>query len=147
MTKLNDLVKTMLIKEEVMCMGDIWHNETILKTFEDVKSNKFNLGVAQFVKENLENSSHKWYWYTINKTQLKKLNAIMKAKTKETLQKRVYDFSNLITRGRYSHIFNRKLIASWIKFCNENKLEHGLVKVNRVKELENYLNNYLIREV
>ena len=136
MTKLNDLVKTMLIKEETMCMGDIWHNETILKTFEDVKSNKFNLGVAQFVKENLENSSHKWHWHTINKTQLKKLNAIMKAKTKDTLQKRVYDFSKLITRGRYSNIFNRKLIASWVKFCNENKLQHGLVKVNKIKEIE-----------
>lgn len=143
MTRLEKLVETMLIKDEVLCLGDVQHNEVIKETFTGVKSNNFNLSIAEYVKNNVNNHNHKWYWYNFSKGQLKKLNAIMKAKTKETLQKRVYAFSDLLTRGHYSSLFNRKQIAEWIEFCNTHKLEHGLVKVNRQKLYEEKLNKML----
>lgn len=143
MTRLSDLVETMLIKDEVMCVGDVQHNEVITETFSDVKSNKFNLAVAQYVKNNINNHNHKWYWHNFTKGQLQKLNAIMKAKSKETLQKRVYAFSRLITNGHYASLFNRKQIAEWVQFCEQNNLEHGLVKVDRQKEYMNRLNKML----
>lgn len=142
-TRLQAIVKQMIIKDEVLCLGDIQHNEVINETFADVKSNNFNIDVANFVLNNVFNHNHKWYWYNFSKGQLKKLNAIMKAKTKATLQKRVYSFSDLITKGHYASLFNRKLIAEWVEFCNQHKLEHGLVKVNKQKLYEDRLNKML----
>lgn len=150
MTRLNEVVDKMIIKDKQMCLGDKWHNEAIQETFKDVKSNKFNIAVANFVLDMVTDREGKirWYYHTsLTKTQLKKLNAIMKAKTKAktkaTLQKRVYAFSNLITSGMYSHLLNKGLINSWVEFCNTNKLEHGLVKVDRVKHFENQINSML----
>lgn len=146
MTRLSEVVDKMIIRDKQMCLGDIWHNEAIQETFKDVKSNKFNIAVANFVLDMVTDREGKIRWYhhtSLTKTQLKKLNAIMKAKTKATLQKRVYAFSNLITSGMYSHIFNKGLINSWVEFCNTNKLEHGLVKVDRVKHFENQINSML----
>ena len=143
MTRLSNLVETMLVKDDVMCVGDIQHNEVITKTFSDVKSNKFNLAIAEYVKSCLGNTSHKWYWYTFTKGQLQKLNAIMKAKSKECLQKRVYAFGDMLTNGHYASIFNRKQIELWVQFCEQNNLQHGLVKVNRVKQYQNTLNRML----
>lgn len=142
-TRLQKIVDEMIIKDEVLCMGDIQHNTVIQETFAGVKSNKFNLQIAEYVKSNLVNSSHNWYWYVFTKTQLKKLNAIMKAKSKETLQKRVYAFAGMITSGYYSHLFNKAIIKSWIELCKRNNLKHGLVKVNRQKLFETQLNNML----
>lgn len=140
MTRLSDLVETMLVKDEVMCLGDIQHNEVITKTFSDVKSNKFNLAIAQYVKDNMGN--HKWYWYTFTKGQLQKLNAIMKAKSKECLQKRVYAFGDMLTNGHYASIFNRKLIENWVQLCDQHNLEHGLIKANMQKQIMQTVENY-----
>ena len=146
MTRLSDLIETMYIKDDVLCMGEVWHNERMKMLVDGVKSNKFNIELVQWVKEVISEPDKTITMHSsdrLTKTQIKKLNAIMKAKSKATLQKRVLALSGLFTGSMCQAIFEQHRNESWVKFCNEHKLEHGLTKVNRHEQFQKELNALL----
>lgn len=148
MTRLSDLKEKLIIKDKVMACGDVWHNEDVDMLFDGLKSNKFNLDLLTLVY-NLatENDTKKVDMYSLRrqftKGQLRKINAICKAKTKETQQKRMYSLMHLLTSGVYSGLFNKEQLESLDEFCKTHKLQSGLVRVNRVERMEAELNSLL----
>ena len=101
MTRLSDLKEKLIIKDKVMALGDDWHNEDVNMLFEGLKSNKFNLDLLTLVY-NLatKNGTEKVDMHSLSKQftkgQLRKINAICKAKTQETQQKRMYSLMEYI---------------------------------------------------
>lgn len=148
MTRLSDLKEKLIIKDKVMALGDDWHNEDVNMLFEGLKSNKFNLDLLTLVY-NLatKNGTEKVDMHSLSKQftkgQLRKINAICKAKTQETQQKRMYSLMHLLTSGVYSGLFNKKQLEALDEFCKTHNLQSGLVRVNRVERMEAELNNLL----
>ena len=148
MTRLSDLKEKLIIKDKVMALGDDWHNEDVNMLFEGLKSNKFNLDLLTVVY-NLatKNGTEKVDMHSLSKQftkgQLRKINAICKAKTEATKQKRMYSLMHLLTSGIYSGLFNKKQLEALDEFCKSHNLQSGLVRVNRVKHMEAELNNLL----
>ena len=146
MTRLSDLKETMLIKDETgLCLGEVWHNERMELLVKDVKSVKFNLELVQWCKDVISDngvitmhSSNR-----LTKGQIVKLNSIMKAKTKVTLQKRVYSLSNLFTNSFSQNFFEKDRNKSWVEFCNKHNLDSGLVKMNRCEQTEKIINSMI----
>ena len=146
MTRLSDLKDSMLIKDKQLCLGEVWHNERMELLVKDVKSVKFNLELVQWCKDVISDKNGIITMHTSNrltKGQIIKLNSIMKAKSKATLQKRVYSLSNLFTNSFSQSFFERDRNEAWVKFCNEHGLDSGLVKVNRVKQTEKIINSMI----
>lgn len=146
MTRLSDLKDSMLIKDEQLCMGEVWHNERMELLVKDVKSVKFNLELVEWCKDIISDKNGVIDMHTSNrltKGQIIKLNSIMKAKSKATLQKRVYALSNLFTNSYSQAIFENHRNKSWVEFCNKHNLDSGLVKVNRREQMEKQLNSML----
>ena len=141
MNKIQELKESMLIKNENICLGEIWHNQRIDILFKDVKYNKFNYELLLFIKDLMTQKYHndmtvynKDYFGKItmdssdilNKGHIIKLNSIMKSKTKKTLEKRIYSFGNLLTSSYYQQIFEVKRNKQFIDFFNKHKLDLGL---------------------
>lgn len=136
MTRLSDLKDTMLLKDPKY-LGEIKHNERMELLIKDVKSVKFNLELVQWCKDVMSDEYDLIDMYTSNrltKGQIIKLNSIMKAKTKATLQKRIYSLSNLFTNSFSQRSFEKERNEAWVKFCNEHDLDSGLVKNNKVEQ-------------
>lgn len=148
MTRLSDLKEKLIIKDKVMALGDDWHNEDVNMLFEGLKSNKFNLDLLTLVynlatKNGTEKVNMNSLSRQFTKGQLRKINAICKAKTEATKQKRMYSLIHLLTSGIYSGLFNKKQLEVLDEFCKSHNLQSGLVRVNRVERMEAELNNLL----
>lgn len=142
--KITDIKKQLIISDKELCVGDVNHNNVIKATFKNVKSNKLNVDISCFIRDNmLEDGKPRWYFYSLTKTQMNRLGAIMRTKSKDTLQKRVYAFSYLISSGAYAYLFNKHLMRDWKNICERNGLDSGLVEENRVESYQKKLNKAL----
>lgn len=112
--KVNQFKKEMIIDED-KCMGDIWHNEDVRNLVEDVRDNKLNGQILELVysysqrRDNTNDTD--WIHHDFTKGELRKLNALMKSKSKKTLEKRKLGYLNFLTnKSVYSLILNKNKI-------------------------------------
>lgn len=161
MNKIKELYESMLIKrKDGLCLGEVWHNKRMELLFKDVKYSKFNYDLLLWIKDTITQNYHEsedWIKkygdnygkITMNssdnltKGQIKKLNSILKSKSKNTLKKRIYNFSEMLVNSYYQSIFHTKRNKSWIEFCNKYNLETGLIKTTRQEQMIKTINNML----
>lgn len=99
------------------CLGDCWTNDKINIIFKDIdlqNDKRFLVDkIFNYIKFLKDNSHNGWLHENITKSESKKLNSIMKCKTKETLKKKLIRFYWEIQEDMYDHLFNRKKIEAW----------------------------------
>lgn len=107
--------------DPVRCVGDILHNELLDTLFEGVdKRSTHYKKVSAFLDSYLDGNNQNWIDNVIPGYRLKKLNAIMKAKTPETFQKRVKALIHQTKYGtHYGLLFNRQFIAGLEQFVEK----------------------------
>ena len=100
------------------CLGDGWANKRVELTFNgiDLENDKRVIveEVYKYIVYLRENCCHNnWLQDTLNIDEAKKLNAMMKCKTKETLRKKVSKFYFCIQQDQYDWLFHSKKICAW----------------------------------
>lgn len=105
---------------EILCLGDKWHNDTIHTLFQGVNKksarNKQVIAALELAfPDNTEDKRFSKRWTPITKTNAKKLNAILKAKTDETFEKRITKYIKHLAYGtHYGMLFNKKEINAFL---------------------------------
>lgn len=126
---LDEIKDLMLEKQEneddLYCMGDIWHNQVIESLFDGINDDDISKTiVANIAFKMIESFNYrdksiytdskfnhtvlKWYDRVLglNKGDYKKLNALMKSKSTQTLKKRMASFLKKQTNGYYGTLLN-----------------------------------------
>ena len=104
-----------IIKDKQLCLGDIWANKRVEILFTDINpTTPIAEEVLKYVKYLREECCHNhWLQDTLNISEAKKLNAIMKCKNKETLKKKIAKFYYTIQEDQYDWLFHSKKINAW----------------------------------
>ena len=122
---------TKLLKriDPVRMVGDQIHNEFIDLLYKDVdKRTKTYKNVNNILHEYLKDSSQRWVSNVLNKTDIKRLNALMKSKTNKTYQKRLFKLiDHLAYSSRYGYVFNKELVDLLEMELNKNENKNGLL--------------------
>lgn len=123
-------IQELLIQDKQLCLGDLWANKRIELTFKDIDLERDNRFIVQevykYVKFLRENCCHNnWLQDTLNISEAKKLNAIMKCKSKDSLRKKICKFYYTIQEDTYDWLFHSKKINAWKEFIiNIQEKEH-----------------------
>lgn len=128
-------IKDFIIKRpDGNCLGDMWANKRTELAFKDIdlENDKRTIvaEVYNYIKYLRENCCHhNWLQDTLNIDEAKKLNAIMKCKTKETLKKKISKFYWCIQQDQYDWLFHSKKICAWRDFIINMQLKEHLWEV------------------
>lgn len=99
-----------IIKDKQLCLGDIWANKRVEILFDKIDPNTPTaeevLKYVKYLRE--ECCNHYWLQDTLNISEAKKLNSIMKCKNKETLKKKIIKFYYTIQEDQYDWFFQVK---------------------------------------
>lgn len=116
---MKELINKLYIHNDSMCVGDNWHNEYMDILVKDIPYNECNEHIIKYFSNTNWKTGH-WVFDFITKEEMRKLNTIMRTKTKETLSKRLKNFvSHLIDGDHYSLMLNRKKIESLSNLLTE----------------------------
>jgi hypothetical protein len=111
-------------KEEIRCVGDRLHNESLDVLFGGVKTSRFSNRI-KFRLDLIYNKDEEnvgMGWVPLTNTQCRKLNGIMKSKTEVTFQKRLQKYIHFLAYGtHYGSLFNKKQIEEFSKEIREVK--------------------------
>lgn len=103
------------------CIGDMEHNEIIDRLFKEVDQTSNNYTrVYNALEQMFETDPRRWNHYQLAKYEVNAINAMMKAKTEETFQKRVYNFVCKQYDKMYGSITERKKIKAFSQLLDDN---------------------------
>jgi len=107
---MDQMIEKLYIKTNSMCVGDNWHNEYMDILVKDIPDNEANKIIIEYFSKSNWKTGH-WVFDFTTKEEMRKLNTIMRTKTKETLRKRIINFINHLMDGdHYSLMLNSKKI-------------------------------------
>lgn len=132
-------IKELLTNKEHRCYGDIWSDERVEIIFKDIDLEKDNRLIVKlifyFVKFLREwHKYSRWIHEQITKSEAKKLNAIMKCKTKDTLRKKISAFYGEIQQDNYDWLFFAHKIKAWQRVIMQLQEKEHLWEVSPIKE-------------
>lgn len=117
------------------CMGDIWHNQNIDMLLDGIdKRSKNYKRVWQALQNMFETDERRWNHYQLAKYEVKAINAMMKAKTEETFQKRVQAFLFKQYDKMYGSLLERRKIEAFGHLLDD---KHQIKTISRRQMLEN----------
>jgi len=92
--------------ENVRCVGDIMHNETIDLLLNDIDYNSEYTKIILKIINNIFNKfeTEHWSFRIITKTECKRFNAIMRSKTIKTFKKRYLSLISMLNGKMYGWI-------------------------------------------
>lgn len=132
-------IKELLTNKDQKCFGDIWSDERVEIIFKDIDLEKDNRLVVQLVFEFIKylkywHSVSRWVHEQITKSEAKKLNAIMKCKTKQSLRKKISAFYGEIQQDQYDWLFFAHKIKAWQNVIKVLQEKENLWEVSPIKE-------------
>lgn len=125
--------------ENIRMVGDNMHNEIIDIIFNNIdKRSKNYKRILESLEYTVKDSTQRWIFHKIGKTEAKKINAIMKSKTEKTFQKKLRRFIEIQYDKAYGSIFEKEKIKGFSKW-----LETPIQTISKREAFDNMFNNYL----
>lgn len=120
-------IQNLYIKTNDMCVGDRYHNDYMDILVQNIEVNECNSIILEAFNRNWKTGN--WVYDSYTKEELRRLNVIMRTKSKQTLLTRIKGFIEYISKGcPYTLLLNQRKIEFWLE--NMEKFSKKWVEVH-----------------